>query len=340
MGSSATTIKLSHPPVLVGGMRRSGTSLMRKILGSHSDLALLPTELRFFEKIYNGSMLDESNFEAMLDRALDFLQTKQFVLSRDSILLRMKGHPKTWSNLFTSLLEEYRDKQGKLICGDKSPLYEFNYSELSQWFEGTGFYFVHLVRNPVDCYASLKHLEGGKFKANIVHWCYQWNWSVSIGLKESALHPQDYMLVRYEDLTAHPNEIIENICQKIDLNAQLERMLAMADYHGENIENSSFHKSAAIEGELKNRVRKSDTIDRSRQLEEHEIMVIRNHCGALAHLVGYDLGEISYTQLAFSQNALSVAKGYLDMLDLRTYLTGIEAEYLFERMMNKVKRHS
>ena len=336
MGSSATTIKLLHAPVLIGGMRRSGTSLMRKILGSHTDVALLPTELRFFEKIYDGSELDEERFEAALNRALAFLQTKQFSLSRDSLWLRAKDHPKTWANLFTAILEEYRDKQAKLICGDKSPLYEFAYSEFCQWFEGTGLYFVHMVRNPIDCYASLKYLEGGKFKANIVYWCFQWNWSVSIGLKESSLHPQDYSFVTYEDLTANPNEIVEALCRKMGLKSQLDRMLAMADYAGEYAENSSFHQSERIGGGWQNRVSSKDALDRSSQIEDDERKFIVQHCGALANLVGYDLGRIAYGDFDNSKWATVAAKSYLDLLDLRTYAARIEAGYFFDRLKRKM----
>jgi len=123
-------ITLKHSPVLIGGMRRSGTTLLRKVIGSHSEIACLPTEFRLLEKFSRGMELRPEQFDVVLPQVLDFLKAKDLDLSEVNLRSRLDGFEKSWRNLFVAVLEEYRVEAGKTICGDKSPLYEFHLPQL------------------------------------------------------------------------------------------------------------------------------------------------------------------------------------------------------------------
>ena len=128
--------------VLIGGVGRSGTTLTRKIIGSHSKIAVTPTELKMFTFASKGKSVLET-------------------LSRD----RLEPWGVDFSDLYSCPFQEafikailrYKTNVGKEIAGEKSTYYEFFYDTLQEWLSDFNFKFIHLIRNPFDVMASHKY---------------------------------------------------------------------------------------------------------------------------------------------------------------------------------------
>ena len=129
--------------VLIGGVGRSGTSLLRRIVGSHSRIAIPPSESKFFSQYRLGRTVGE-------------ILTNERLKQWDLDLRPLYGlsHP----DAFRSALAMYAESRGKEIPGEKSPLNEFHYDLVQHWLQD--YYdirFLQLVRNPLDVIASHKH---------------------------------------------------------------------------------------------------------------------------------------------------------------------------------------
>jgi hypothetical protein len=258
-------MELLHPPIFIGGLRRTGTTLMRKILGSHSQIALLPNELNYFERITDWTVpVSKEEREKTIERVWNNLtiEKKKIGISKIDVINRMTNTNEKdfWRGLLIAILDEYRKNTGKDICGDKSPLYEFSYVRLQEWFSNTGLFFIHMVRNPIDSYVSQVYRFGNS-KESIVQWCIRWNKSISLAICNSSLFPNTYTMVRFEDALNRTEEVIERICAMLGVEPEVQRMMDMVDYDWQKTDNSSFsHVENSVEH--KRRVRKTDSIDR------------------------------------------------------------------------------
>jgi len=326
-------IKLDNPPIFIGGLRRSGTTLLRKILGSHSQISMLPTELNFLERIYDGKLLDNDRFVNALERSVNHLHNKGCNLSRGKVLAELKDVERSWPNLFIAILEAYRKNQGKQICGEKSPLYEFYYPILKDWFPDTGLFLIHMVRNPVDCYASLKHRVQNGRVMNVADWCMRWNKSVGIGLRNSRLYPGHYILLRYEDLVDNTARICSGICQQAGVEPEIERMLSMTDYDWQITDNSSFlSDTEKNDSHYDGKIRKLDSVDRSKTLLYEEKSIITLLCRPLYYAVGYEDDGNIYSISESSDENLNLTKNLLDHLNYQEYFSRIFFGYSSERL--------
>ena len=167
--------------VLIGGMGRSGTNLLRRIVGSHSKIAIPPTESKFFSQCRLGASVPEilAN-EKLKSWNMDF----------------MPFYGLSHAAAFRGALGCYTESLGKEIPGEKSPLNEFHYDLIEQWLEDHyAIRFLQLVRNPLDVIASHKHApfrrdERGTL-ADLPSKCGRWLRSVSLGLARGYAYPQN-----------------------------------------------------------------------------------------------------------------------------------------------------
>ena len=131
-GVKTNDITLSRA-VVIGGMPRSGTNLARRIVGSHSLVAVPPAELGFYQKIASGWTIEKILTEPkFLDRYRPDVKD----------LVHLEGDV-----VYRHLLARYAASKGKSIPGEKSPLNEFFYRDIQRCFAGCDLRFVHMVRN-------------------------------------------------------------------------------------------------------------------------------------------------------------------------------------------------
>jgi Sulfotransferase family len=279
------------PLVLVGGLPRSGTSLMGKLLGSHSSVAVPPTELGFFERMF-GTGFDPRrpmSGHAELERQLRRLHARklhEWQLDEEALVAASHEVEPTYRALFVLVLDAYRRSVGKIWMGDKTTTYERWLGVLDEWFDD--YRFVHMIRNPIDAFASLKWYPGREWDVALLPWIDDWNRSVTHALHRGHAMSGRYRCVRYEDLANDAPAELSRVCELLSLEFE-PAMLRMEHY--DYRDNSSFGRSAARR-EYVEAVRRADDVDRREGLSREELHTIVSLCGPLAYLAGYELGPL------------------------------------------------
>ena len=281
------------PPIFVSGLPRSGTTLVGRLLGSHSEIALPPDELGFFQTFWHpGDPPDRPKHDRTeLDRRLERLLRRipNWGLPAEGVLEAARSDATGYRELFVFLLDRYRRLVGKPRVAEKTVYYHQWLYVLDAWFED--YRFVHVIRNPVDAFASIKWFKRGTPRPNrvdLVPWLHEWNESASLALHRSHARPDRYCVVRYEDVVAHPEDTLERVCKVAGVTPEAERMLAMGS--GEANESSFVEESGRTVYD--GRIRRSDEVDRSKRIDPHELEAIRSACAPLAHLLGYEIGPV------------------------------------------------
>lgn len=230
----------SLPPrvILIGGIKRTGTSLMRNLIGSHSSIAIPPVEFGFFTDYRVADFDRPGGYARARERFLAGDRPQRWALKPNSV----DENGSTARDFYCAVLEAFRRsvKPQASYYGDKSTFIEFRFDTYREWFGLERIRFVHMLRNPFDCYASTKSIpHQKKWRSYYLHdFCDRWARSAILGLTLAQRFPAAYRVVRYEDLVSSPEPLIADLCAWLGVPSETERMLAAADY--ERKSNSSF----------------------------------------------------------------------------------------------------
>jgi hypothetical protein len=277
--------------VIIGGMYRSGTTLAETIIGSHPDISVPPRDFSFFEFYRNGINLrrvydgiDKRDFWKRLIEEI-IRKTK---IPTNEIPDFSKFYNDSPREAYTNTLTCYADLINKKIPGIKCPQNEFYFETLKSWFCDYELKFVHLVRNPFDMVASFQNASyyNDKLKKNDnnirVH-SLNWYRSSSLGLARMLYIPNEYFLVKYEDLALHPKDTVKKICDFLGVDFDDKRMLNAKDY-------SYYGSNTSFENQTRSTESNYIRTPRSRKkhLNKSQIKVIGSICGELASAIGYE----------------------------------------------------
>lgn len=184
-------------PIIVGGFYRSGTTLVRRLLDAHSCIHCGP-EVKFFKDL-RGDYLDDPLGHVRLFSTLPSLG-----LDEGEIL-------GIFGRAFVEAHELAARKVGKARWADKNPE---NVLHLQQWQQllPKGFFFIHVVRHPLDALSSLKEV---KFPLAVPS-----EWEEKVILYRRYRETGDAYILRntprsfviqYESLVTNPNETVRQI---------------------------------------------------------------------------------------------------------------------------------
>lgn len=133
--------------VLIGGLPRSGTTLVETIIGSHSQISIPPGDFPFVDFYVRGKSVKQI-FEDIANRKVTKLWHAQNFSDFYSYAHNLA---------FINFLEHYAKSINKKIAGTKAPYSEFYFNVIQDWLSDYDIKFVHVIRNPIDNMASLKH---------------------------------------------------------------------------------------------------------------------------------------------------------------------------------------
>ena len=258
--------------IVIGGNPRSGTNLMRRIVGSHSQIAIPPAEFQFFNQLARGKTVEEILSNSRLEKwGVDLASYNN-------------DDP---AAAYTGILESYTKNLGKIIPGEKTPSNEFYYTDIKESLKDYDLKFIHMVRNPFDVMASYKHMramkgssELNKIGGQIRNWVH----SVSLAIERADADPDHYMFVRYEDLAGEPAPTTKLLCEYIGVEFEQDRMLGLADF-AEHRDNTSFATAPGPAHDRHESIKAP--VSRKSYLSKREIRQIANWCGAKAIEAGY-----------------------------------------------------
>ncbi len=217
------------PPLLILGVRRSGTTLLRVMLDRHSQLAV-PDESYFVPQLADRHLrrVDPDEFVDDL-RRLNTLTEWDVPLDK----VRVRLHDRmTIGAAIGAVYAVYAEERGKRRWGDKTPMYMQNLRLLERLFPDA--LFVHLIRDGRDAALSFLAMPRGIVTETWMHprtpagFACQWRAEVAAARRLGGRVGGRYLEVRYEDLVADVEPALRRICEF----AQLDYEPALVDYAG------------------------------------------------------------------------------------------------------------
>ena len=202
-----------NPPVFILGVQRSGTTLLRLILNSHSYIAI-PEEAAFLRPIIKKKYIYNEISGKDLKRIYNYLKNSphyalwNYDSSKFLNWLEMQ-HSISLKEFINNLYMSYAESEGKIIWGDKTPSLLRKVDLLYRLFPEAK--FIHIVRDGRDVFDSRRRMDSTKDNAAVmaIEWCYK------IYKTERFLEllpPSNKYTLRYEDLLINPEETVKNLC--------------------------------------------------------------------------------------------------------------------------------
>src|SRR5262249_41700397 len=135
----------AHAPVVILGVSRSGTTLLKEMVGRHSRLAI-PTESYFITQLWDrhGARPDREVFLADVSR---LARVREGGGSAADVPDRLSGQPSV-AEAIGAIYAAYAAAQGKERYGDKTPLYMQSLATVARAFPDAQ--YVHVVRDGRD----------------------------------------------------------------------------------------------------------------------------------------------------------------------------------------------
>jgi hypothetical protein len=269
--------------VLIGGMPRSGTTLIETVIGSHSRIAIPPGDFPFAEQAARGLTVEKIFSLLRKKQTWDLWRIKEF----SSVLELDHGAA------FRSALALYAEAMGRDIAGAKAPYSEFYLDLYEDWLADHELRFISVIRNPIDVMGSLKHsqihsnLHG--FKDLIEVQCRNWVRSTAIGVARAHAEPSRFCAMRYEDFVRKPAATVSDLCEFIGVDAEEASMLNRPDY-AYYATNTSFPDRFAARKDKQTYVYRPES--RKADLSAHEIDLIGRICGETARSLGYSDSDL------------------------------------------------
>lgn len=220
---------MSAPPLLVLGVRRSGTTLLRVVLDRHSELAV-PDESYFVPQLADrhGGQVD---VDAFVDDLRRLPTLREWDVSVDAVRARLRPGMGL-GDAVAAVYEAYAAARGKSRWGDKTPMYMQHLPLLERLFPTAR--YVHLVRDGRDAALSFLAMPRGIVTEGWGHprtpggFACQWRSEVHAAEGLGARVGDRYLEIRYEELVADAAGTVERICAF----AGLDYEPAMLEYEG------------------------------------------------------------------------------------------------------------
>lgn len=218
----------THPPVVVLGVSRSGTSLLRHMLDHHSELAI-PPESYFIPALW-ARYRRRRNTAALLADLGCSARLSEWGLSMAEVCRRLPPSP-GFADVIEAVYESYARARGKLRFGDRTPLYMQHLDALEGAFPHAR--YVHIVRDGRDAARS--------YLAMTYRPRFSWAWPHGLGdfaaqwrlevegarVFGTTVAAGRYFELRYEDLVTTPEVKLREVCVFLDL----EFEAAMLEYY-------------------------------------------------------------------------------------------------------------
>jgi hypothetical protein len=217
-------------PLILLGVSRSGTTLLRVVLDRSPGLAI-PDESFFVPLLArrNGRTIDAERF---LDDVSRIPTIRDWGLTPADLSRRVRSGMRIGAAI-AAIFEAYADAAGKPRWGDKTPMYMRHLALLEELFPQAQ--YVHLIRDGRDAALSFLEMPEGTFTRTWAHprtpAQFACLWRKEVGDARALgrhVGPTRYLEVRYEELVADAESVVREICAF----AAVAFEPAMLDYTG------------------------------------------------------------------------------------------------------------
>jgi hypothetical protein len=281
--ASAPATRPEADAIFIVGVSRSGTTLMRNVLNSHSRIAianenhylghLLPWEgarhafraagdlredasirrlvaLIYSAEFLRGSRLREASpFWGWIARKVPPAELEERLLAAE----------RTERGIFTALLRTFADRRGKAIIGEKTPAHVAWVETLLDWYPGGR--IVHMMRDPRAVFVSELRRRSEHAVTFPYRWLVKvpvlmrgfvllevaWAWAGAVSRHRSLsrMYPDEYRIVRFEDLVREPEATIDGVCAFLGVAPEPRMLQQKVTSKGSRLGQSGFDADAA-----------------------------------------------------------------------------------------------
>jgi hypothetical protein len=221
--------RLGKRLIFVISQPRAGSTLLQKILGSHSAIHTLSEPWLALHPLFG---LRENGI------ATDYSARLARIGVQDFLAQLPEGEEAYWESVRLMLGHLYRralEESGKHFFLDKTPRYHMILPELRRVFPQAQ--FVFLLRNPIAVLASVIDTWAPD---DCTHCLRQFRHDLSLapGHIAAAMRRGDARstIVRYEDLAAHPAATVARLCGQLGIPFEAE----MLDYGSSQVGQAAF----------------------------------------------------------------------------------------------------
>jgi Sulfotransferase family len=205
--------KPKPPPLLVLGVRRSGTTLLRVMLDRNPVLAV-PDESYFIPTLArrHGNRPDP---DAFVDDLRRLRTLREWGLEPSEVRERLHAGM-TLGEAVSAIYESYAAKHGKERWGDKTPMYMQHLGLLERLFPSAR--FVHLIRDGRDAAVSFLAMPEGVATRTWAHpdspagFACQWREEVEAARTLGRRVGERYLELRYEALVGDAAGELRRVC--------------------------------------------------------------------------------------------------------------------------------
>jgi len=204
-------------PIFIVGVHRSGTTLLRYMLGSHSGI-YIPPESDFIPYFF----LHDPSGELSDERITRMLR---IIFDRYRFVKEWQGDPPTPSQFTASLPDRtpaafldalygaYAKQYGAERWGDKTPIYASYLALIHQIFPNAQ--FLHIIRDGRDAALSmLDKYEREEFHVDVFFAARNWVRRIRRAQRAgSQIGPRLYYELRYERLIKDPEGELRAVCE-------------------------------------------------------------------------------------------------------------------------------
>jgi sulfotransferase family protein len=213
-----------NPYVFIVGCPRSGTTLVRRVVDAHPDVAILHAETHWIPELFRArsGMREEVVTERLVPILLAHPKFAKLGFDADDLRrLASRRRARTYAEFVTALFDAYGAARGTRLVGDKTPGHAREIALLHRlWPQAR---FVHLIRDGRDvCLSALGwERKAADFERRFPTWredrvttaALWWRWHVESAREQRArLGPELYYELRYEDLVADPESRCRRLC--------------------------------------------------------------------------------------------------------------------------------
>lgn len=211
-----------NQPIFIIGNPRSGTSLLRIMLHSHSKI-VIPPESHFFlwleDKFQDWENLDLDKFLEALFASTKF---ETWQLNKEDLKAFIQEQkPQSFAQLNSLIYYFYGIQNGKqaTFWGDKNKLWKEKLLTVLKQYPSAK--FIHLIRDGRDVACSFKALGNKKMiskyapklPTDIESIAKRWDENIKAILAfEKQVKTSNFMIVPYEQLLLNTKDILEKVC--------------------------------------------------------------------------------------------------------------------------------
>jgi Sulfotransferase family len=248
-------------PIYIGGAGRSGKTLMRWALSSHSRLAV-SRRAEMWPRFYGrfGSLAHADNLERCLHAMLARPQVAALITDPERLRGDFARVRPSYGRLFALVHEQHAVRCGKPRWGDQcGPIERFAGPVLATHPDAR---ILHLVRDPRDRHEAVA-ARAGPLRPGAAAWsAASWLRSARLARRNADRWPDNYRIVRYETLVSRPEETLREVCDFVgeEYEPAMLRLEAARRYDHERAGRGGCPISPAHVGRYRGRVAHTDLL--------------------------------------------------------------------------------